>query len=287
MKNLGLVLVLLLSSASGLFAQVAAEVLMDKTQFLPGEAITVSTRVVNHSGQTLHFGKENWLSYSVEGNDGFIPVKTGDPDVAHEFDLESAQAAKQPSDLAPYFTLSKPGTYTVIATVRLEGWGAEVTSPPKRFTIIRGTKVWEQGFGVPQAGTMTPEMRKYILIQATYLKSMKLYLRLTDSTESRTIRLVPIGPMVSFSRLQTQLDKQNNLHLLYEDGPRTSNYSVISPDGEITVRQTHMYTDGGPRLKMDASGDIAVVGGARHLAANDLPAIKPPVLSDDIPPPKP
>jgi hypothetical protein len=290
MKNLGLVFVLMLASATGLLAQVAAEVQMEQGQFLPGEPIPVSVRVINHSGQTLHFGKEDWLSYSVEANDGFIPVKTGEPPVAHDFDLETSRIATQHSDLSPYFTISRPGQYSVIASVKIDGWGAEVTSTPKRFVVIKGTKLWEQGFGVLQSAAANhepPELRKYILVQATYLKSMKLYLRLTDTTESRVIRLVPIGPIVSFSRLQTQLDRQNNLHLLYEDGARSSNYSVINTDGEIIIRQTHVYTDAGPRLKVDESGNVSVVGGARHVAANDLPAAKLPVLSDDLPPPKP
>ena len=127
-------------------------------------------------------------------------------------------------------------------------------------------------------------MRKYTLLRAAYLKHLRLYLRVTDPTDTKLIKVVNIGGVVSFSRPQTLLDKHNNLHLLFEDGARSFNYSVITPDGEITIRQTHRYTDTPPRLKMDELNEVAVVGGMRQMAATDLPSIKPPDKSPNDPP---
>lgn len=274
MKNLGLCLAVALMAASA-SAQVEVQVKLDQQQFLPGEAIHATVRVINHSGQTLHFGKEKWLAFSIEARDGFIVLKNGDTEIPKDFDLESSRVATVRVDLAPYFNISQTGSYSVTATLNMDQLNLETTSAPRRFDVIHGTKIWEQEFGVPQTASGRRgdlEVRKYTLQQANYLKHMKLYVRITDGSDTRVIRVFPVGPMISFSRPQTQLDKESNLHLLYQDGSRSFNYSVITPDGELTIRQTHRYTDSPPRLKADDAGNVLVVGGARQWADSDIPS---------------
>ena len=111
----------------------------------------------------------------------------------------------------------------------------------------------------------TPEVRKFILQQANYLKSqLRLYVRLTDASGAKTFRVFPIGPMVSFGRPEPQVDKFSNLHLLYQEGPHSFNYTVVNPDGEIIARRTYDYVDKRPRLQPDAEGKILVTGGVRR-----------------------
>jgi len=286
MKNTVLLVAALLAFAGRLAAQVTVEVLLDEHQFLASESIPIAVRVNNHSGQTLHFGEENWVSYAVESREGYIVAKTGEVPMAHNFKVESAKVATQKGDLAPCFTIMRPGGYTVTATVHIKDWDKELTSAPVKFDIIAGIKLWEQQFGVPPKapGQGEPEVRKYALLRATYLKHMVLYLRLSDATDSKVYKVLPVGGVVSFSRPQTQLDKRNNLHLLYEDGARSFNYSVISPEGEVLIRQTHRYTENAPRLIVDATGEINIVGGARQMAATDLPRLKPDAKTNDLPP---
>jgi hypothetical protein len=237
----------------------------------------VSVRVVNHSGQTLHFGQEDWLNFSVQGANGFVVQKLGDPPTGHDFDVESGKVATQRADLAPAFTISKTGHYTVTAEVKLKDWSAQAASAPKGFDIINGVKFWEMNFGVPDpSGTNggPPEVRKYVLQKATYLSHLRLYLRVTDDTGERTFKVLPIGTMVSFSDPLTQLDKDNNLHLLYVRGARTFSYTMTSPDGELLKRQTYDYTDSAPKLKVETNGTVSVTGGRRHASGDDLPSTK-------------
>lgn len=289
MKRLGLCLASLLVSAGVVSAQVEVRVTLDQGQFLPGESIRATVRVANHSGQTLHFGQEKWLTFAMEARDGFIVLKNGEAPIAHDFDLESARVATMHVDLAPYFTLSQVGHYTITATAIVDQWNLQATSAPQRFEVIHGTKLWEQEFGVPPASGASggdPEVRKYALLQANYLKHMKLYVRVTDQEESRVYRVFSVGPMISFSRPQTEIDKLSNLHLLYQDGSRTFNYSVVNPDGGLVVRQTHRYTDSPPRLRMNDVGNVIVVGGMRQAADSDIPARgTASALTSELPPP--
>jgi hypothetical protein len=278
-----------LASALTGAAQVSVEVTLEQDQFLPAEAIVAAVKITNRSGQTLQFGTDpDWLTFSIESGQGSVALKTSEPPVAGEFTLESAKIATRRVDLAPYFTLSKMGRYRIIATVRVKAWNQLITSAPKAFDIIQGAKLWSQEFGVPEgtnAVNGTPEARKYTLQQANYLRTQpRLYFKLTDATETRVFKVFPIGNVVSFSHPETQLDKWSNLHLLWQDGARSFSYTVITPDGDLTVRQTYDTAETRPRLSLNQDNKMIVAGGTRRVTANDIPL--PTSAKDDAKPPK-
>jgi hypothetical protein len=266
-------------------AQVTVEVTQDQEQYLPGEAMQVAVRITNRSGQTLRLGAdEDWLTFEIESTEGLVVPKLDEPPVTGEFVLESSKVAIKRLDLGPYFAFTQTGRYGIIATVRIRSWGFDKASPPKYFNIIEGAKLWEQEVGVPTPNTnsVAPEVRKFVLQQANYIKGqLRLYLRVTDPY-GRTFRVVPVGSMVSFSHPQPQIDHNSNLHVLYQNGATTFNYSVFDFQGELLVRQTYDYLNAArPRLRGDDEGNISVTGGSRRYTSNDVPApLEPPDVSD-------
>ena len=286
MRILPSTLGLFLSSVSWLTAQVSVEIIFDQEQFLRDESLPTKVRIINRSGQTLHLGKQpDWLTFSVETRDGAVVSKLNDVPVQEEFSLESSMVAVRQVDLMPCFDLSEPGRYKVSAIVKIKQWNEEVSSKPKPFEIVRGTKIWEQEFGVPDSGG-PPEVRKYALQQANYLKRLLLYVRLTDETENHVFKVFPVGPLVSFSHPEVQLDKQSNLHLLFQTGARAFIYAVINPNGQILMRQTHDYARTRPVLKTQEDGQIFVSGGTRRITADDLPAPSAVRSTNDVQAPK-
>jgi len=268
-------------------AQVSVEVVLDQEQFLPSESIPVAVRITNRSGQTLHFGASaNWLTFNVESVDGFVVIKNSDVPVTGEFDLDSSQMAIKRVDLAPYFVLSQPGRYRIIATVRIKEWNAEVTSPPKGFDVIHGAKLWSQDFGLPVSPGMTnraPEVRRYSLIEANYLRSqLRLYVQVSDESETRVFKVSAVGPLVSFSQPEAKLDRLSNLHLLYQSGAQSFTYTVVNPNGEIVKQEVYDYLDSHPRLSVNDNGDVGVTGGVRRVKPGELPQVIPP---DEVPMP--
>src|SRR6266853_918846 len=253
MNKIGLGIGLLLAWAGPLCGQVKVEVTQEQQQFLPGEPLEVAVRITNRSGQPLHLGAEgDWLTFSVASKDSLVVSKNSDAPVAGEFVLESSKVATKRVDLAPFFVLTQPGRYEVTATVYISDWKRELTSPPKPFDLIEGVKLWEQEVGVPNstATNTTPEVRRYTLQQATYLRGqMRLYVRITSSS-GVTLKVFPVGPMTSFSRPELQVDKFSNLHLIYQDGPHTFLYTVCDLNGDVTTRQTYDYVDSRPRLRV-------------------------------------
>jgi hypothetical protein len=266
---------MLKASAFAAAGQIAVEVVMDQEQFLREESVPVKVRVTNRSGQTLHLGTDNrWLSFAIEALDGAVVSRIAELPVTGEFYLESAQVATRQVDLAPGFDLTQAGRYRVVATVRIKEWNDEMVSRPTPFEVVRGAKLWEQEFGVPTASG-APEVRKYILQQASYASRLKLYLRLTDGTGNKVFRVFPIGPMVSFSRPEAQVDKASFLHVLFQTGARSFLFQVLSPDGDVVIRQIYDYSATRPVLRANEEGRIFVRGGVRRPSATDIPAPLP------------
>ena len=292
MKALGLCLGLWVVALLPVSAQVTVEVTQEQDQFLPAEALPTAVRITNRSGQSLRLGREqDWLTFSVQSHGDEVVPKIADVPVVDEFVLESSKVATKRVDLAPYFSLNHSGRYSVSATVRIKDWNQEITSPPRNFDIIEGARLWEQEIGVPNStapANATPEVRKFILQQANYLKAqLRLYLRLTDASGARTFRVFSIGPMASFSHPEPQVDKFSNLHLLYQDGAHTFRYTVVNPDGEIIARRIYDYVDKRPRLQPDMDGKILVTGGVRRITPSDVPPSMPATPIEDAPKPLP
>jgi hypothetical protein len=276
-KTSALALCGLLLPLGHLSAQVSVEVTLDQEQFLPGEALVAAVRITNRSGQTLNLGADpDWLTFGVESRDGYVVLKTGDVPVVGAFSLESSKRAIKRVNLAPYFNLVKPGRYAITATVAIKKWNQAINSPPKLFDIIEGANLWQQQVGVPPKGNATnspPEVRNYTLQEANHLRQgLVLYLRLTDGT-GRLNKVFPIGPMLSFGQPDAQLDRLSNLHILFQNGPRSFNHTVVNTHGDVIEREVYEYTTR-PRLQMDTNGDISVLGGMfRPTMGEILPAI--------------
>ena len=276
MKTFLLVLVLAALTAFRASAQVSVEITMDQEQFLPSEAVPVAVKITNRSGQQLHFGAAaDWLTFSVESTDGFIVIKNGEVPVTGEFDLESSQIGIiKRVDLQPYFQMGRHGRYKVIATLRIKDWSASVNSAPKTFDVVNGAKLWSQDFGVPGVTNSQPEVRKFTLEEANYLRlQLRLYVRVSDQSESQVFKVTTLGQMVSFSDPDAKVDRTSQLHVLWQAGAQVFNYALINANGEV-VRQA-VYNNAGsrPRLVVNEQGEVSVAGGTRRMKPEDLPVV--------------
>jgi hypothetical protein len=286
MKLFGLFIAILVAPVLTVSAQVTVNLTVDQDQFLPGEALPVAVHITNQSGQTLHFGADSdWLTFGVEAADDFIVVKNSDPPVQGEFSLDSSQVATKHVDLEPSFDLKRSGHYRIIATVRIKDWNTEVTSQPQGFDIIDGAKLWSQVFGVPlPAGVSNrpPEVRKYTLEEANYLHSqLRMYVQVSDESGATVFKVRAIGPMVSFSQPDAQLDRSGNLHVLYQSGAASFLYSVINPNGDLVSQEIYDYFDARPRLRVGNDGSINVIGGSRRVKPQAIPQAVPLVRTPD------
>jgi hypothetical protein len=272
MKYCAAIIAALCGYLPALFAQVSVEIVLPQDRFLPAEEMMVGVRVVNWSGQTLQLGDAtNWIRFTIERVDGGSVRMLSEPPVQRPFELESAKQATLRVDLAPCYDLREIGRYQISAEVMISNWSKTLTTKAKSFEIIRSTRLWEKSFGVPKPGaSQPPELRNYSLQEANLVDESRLYLAVSRPDGS-VIRIINVGRMLSFALPEPLLDRRNWLHMLRQNGPRSSEYLAINPEGEITIRQLYDYVDSRPRLRMSEIGDIKVVGGVRRYTAGDIP----------------
>jgi hypothetical protein len=281
MRKIGLLAALALLAAWSALAQqngVTAELLLAQDQYLPNEDLQLKVRISNHSGQTITLGADNdWISMSITGENKSPCARLGEMPVKGEFSLRSGEFGKLPLNPTPYFDFRRPGRYSITATIRIPQWQKENGCKPVSFMVgsaVPLPNLANMEFGLPlPAGVSNavPEIRRYSLVKVSYIKEIKLYFQLSDS-KGNILRVFPIARMTSFSVPETHIDRDSNLHVLSQIGPRSFNYSVISPEGHWVARQTYMYTDTRPELRVDQDGHTFVAHGARRLSADDFPA---------------
>jgi hypothetical protein len=284
MKRIGLLAVLALLATSTVQAQlngVTAELQLDQDQYLPGEDLQLKLRILNRSGQPITLGADNdWIIMSITGENGVPCARLGVMPVQGEFSLLSGQVGTKALNPTPYFDYRGMGRYRITAKIRIPQWQQEIPCKSASFTVGSGVALPNLAnlqFGMPLppgVSNAVPEVRKYSLLKVSYIKDIKLYFRLTDST-GRVLRVFPIAGMTSFSEPEAQIDRDNNLHVLHQTGARSFNYAVISPEGQWVGRQTYMYTDTRPVLRVNGDGQIFVAGGERRLSRDDFPAPVP------------
>ena len=259
---------------------VSGELSLAQKQLLPDEKMHLKLTVQNRSGQDLKLGTESdWLTFTVMGekNEAVAPLGTNHVYIEGETTVPAGNSASREFNLTPFFDFRQPGRYSVKATIRIPEWGGVVEVPPASFTIVKGIRLAsldDLEVGVPllqREPNQPPEMRKYKFEKSDAMGSMRLYVRLTDATGSQTLRLIPVGPLFSFSEPEVRLDRYNDLHVLHQTDAKKFNYCVIDTLGQILERQTWQYTDQRPGLRADAEGGVSVAGGARIVSDSDLP----------------
>jgi len=264
-------------------AQVDVELTMDQDDFLPSESVPLAVKITNRSGQQLHLGADaDWLTFNVEADDGFVVTKNAEVPVTGAFDLETSELAIKRVDLQPYFAMTKPGRYRVVATLHIKDWSSQMASAPKHFDVISGAKLWAQNFGVQDGTNLAPKVLKYSLEQANYLKEqLRLYVQVSDATEAQVFKVTPLGPMVSFSHPEEQVDRQSRLNVLWQTGGQSFTYAIVNPDGTLALLDYYDNYFSRPRLAVNDDGDVFVKGGTRRAKPSELPLVKPP---NELPP---
>ena len=267
----------LAGTARGQVSGVTAELVLEQDKYLPGEDLQLKVSIANRSGQPLTLGQDDaWIAFVIAGEGNTFVSKLAPMPVRDPFTLLSGQTAARAFNPTPYFSFRHPGRYSIGATIKLSQWAQEITCRPVEFTVADATALPDLAnlqIGLPPPPGQTnsrPEIRRYSLLKVSYLNELKLYFRLTDAS-GYTLRVFPLARMLSFSEPEAQIDRSNNLHVLFQVGARSFGYWTISPEGRLLVRQTYDYTQTRPKLRVGDDGQVIVAGGVRRIIGSDEP----------------
>ena len=267
-------------------ALVKFQISLRQKLFLAGEAIELDVALLNNSGGALTFSpNDGWLEFSVWSM--LKPTGEGNP-VAHikplaveeTFTVKHTDSARTVVNLTPGFDLRRPGLYRVSASMIYQGAPAPITSESVTFNVVPGYKLTEHVFGLPRTDPdVEPEARKYSLQQLTLTepREMRLYLAVTDVSEETIFRQLKLGRMAGSNKPPSRMDRLSNLHVLHQtEGGRHFVHSVVSPRGDLLVRETYESLGSQPTLELGDDGIVSVKGGVRRARADDiLPAKLP------------
>ena len=89
----------------------------------------------------------------------------------------------------------------------------------------------------------------------------------------RVYKVAALGPLVSFSTPEVQVDRVSQLHVLWQTGAQSFSYTIVAPDGTVVSRDVYNNFNSRPRLTVNASGEVVVLGGVRRAKVSDLPAV--------------
>ncbi len=263
--------------AGRLSAQLEIQVTLVQDQFIPGEAVEAAIRISNFTGRKIVLGNgQAWLRFDLDSSDGRVVTRLADVPETGEFTLEPSTRGTLRFDIQPQFEISKPGRYRLTATVTTPD-GDEFTSRPTRLEVIRGTRLWERDFSIANPATDQSDVRrKYILQQASHLRSLRLYLRVTDADEHEILKVINLGSIVSFNRPECRVDRSSRLHILHQIDADTYRYHLVDTDGSLLLRRLHSIAARRPELRVNESGEVSVLGGERRRHSSDFPVEIPP-----------
>jgi hypothetical protein len=255
-------------------AQISLELEWKERRYLPKEDFEVKVRLVNFSGQNLEIGNiHNWLKFEIETKDGhFIKPLKNLPTQGSSVVLSNSKEAMIPINLTEHFDIVRQGKYLIQAAASFTNQNLYAASKMKKFTIAAGVSLWSQVAGVPMGQGLPPAMVKYDLITARDTARNNLYIQISHVESKRILRAFPIHQIISFADPQAVVDQQGRLNVLCQVGAREFRYNQINLTGDIVKRQTHVFSDSRPRLRLSEKGEVVVLGGSRKLSPDDVPS---------------
>lgn len=111
------------------------------------------------------------------------------------------------------------------------------------------------------------ETRHFALIRfATQGDNNFLYVRVSDPDHGIIYGCYPLGKAIPFYKPQTRLDKEGNLHVLFQKGARIFDYYRINPNAKVLERSEVTNMTSPPNLERTDDGIVFLRGGERRAA---------------------
>lgn len=239
-------------------AQYVARLVLDKKQYVAGEAVIATVSITNHSGAARIFadeGRTPWLDFIVRtpqgtpitprGNNKFGPMK-----------IAPGQTLARQVDLSRMFLLENSGNYSVSAVVRPPAGAESTTTERLYFSQFAGTTLWSQKVGV-LGGLKT---REYRLLQFTGPQRTYVYAQVNDISSGRKVATYPLGDMLTLRRPVSTVDQNQRMHTLFLTTPNAYVHCCVDSDGRLITRQIHNRGPvGDPLLVTSGNGSVMVI----------------------------
>jgi hypothetical protein len=273
---------LLLLASSG-FAQIQVDLKVPRLQYIAYEPVIATVSITNLAGRDLDLHDlpgQPWFGFEVTGQDGQIigPVtsESGRPPLK----VELGKRVAQKINLTPLFPVHDFGTYHVRAHIYFADLGKYFYSPTKVFEVTDARPLWQRTVGLPENAGGGGEVRTYSLLSNRFPDHTALYVRVEDKDRGIVYATYSLGPIIAFDEPHAELDRANELHVLFCTAPRAWIYERVGLDGELLSRASLLETKSRPRLVRADDGNIKVVGGTMEAPVTGQSRRTAPKLSE-------
>jgi hypothetical protein len=251
----------LLNLTSAVAAPLGVQIRFEKDAYLVYEEIPLHVTIHNYSGRTVQLGgddQEPWLDLVVTGESGAMIRALARPTFGPPVLIPPGETVSQTINLLPLFELRERGTYRVRAIVRNASGSYE--SGVAQFALINGRELWSQMVGLPVHEGGTEEYRTFALIAHRGPREDALYVSVKDDVHGVVYSLVPLGGFLSTQPPEVRLDNNGNLHVLFQNSPRSFGYVMVDSSARPSGRAAYSDFTSRPKLTVN-TGEVSVTGG--------------------------
>ena len=253
--------------ANGADAQVGVDLKLDRGKYLRFEAINVELTLVNYTGNPLDFGAgagaNGRVTMLVETKEGMRLTPTANQaNLADGLFLGAGETKTLRLLLNDLFNLQKEAVYTAQAVVSHTRLDRDYKTEPVGIQVSAGLSVWSREFGVPSAEVRQGIARRRASLLLTTERKHDLY-ALQVEDDALVYGIVRLGPRISGSTPQCDVDAFSNIHLLFMLKPRLVDYRVYDYNLKLKQSRYLIVDQSIPSLQRDPDVGRVRVGGGR------------------------
>jgi hypothetical protein len=272
--------------AGSAIAQIQVDLKFARLQYIAYEPVLATVGITNLAGRDVDLhdaAGQPWFGFEVTGQDGQIvgPIKSGpfQPPVK----IEAGKRVTQKINLTALFPVHDFGTYHVRAHLYFADLTKYFYSPTKVFEVTDARPIWQRTVGMPENGAGPDAVRTYSLLTNRFPDHTSLYVRVEDKDHGIVYATYSLGRVIAFDEPHAELDRANQLHVLFCAAPRAWAYDRIGLNGELLSHTSLVETKSRPRLVRGADGGVKVAGGMIETPLSQESRNLAPKLSDRPP----
>jgi hypothetical protein len=264
-------------------AQIQVDLKFKRLQYVAYEPVVATLAITNLAGRDVDLhdaGGQAWFGLEVTGSEGQPIAPVGPSKSQAPLKIEAGKKVTQKINLTPLYPVHDFGVYHVRAHIYFADLSKFFYSQAKVFEVTDARPIWQKTVGLPEGVSVPGNVRTYSLLSNRFPDHTSLYVRVEDKDSGIVYATYSLGRIIAFDEPQAELDRANQLHVLYCAAPRNWAYARIGLNGELIAHSSFAETKSRPRLVHAPDGGVGVRGGMLESPAAPATGQGVPKLSD-------
>ena len=255
-RNIWTALVLAMGLCMQAYAQLEVRLDGQRRDYILGENVMLKVTIINHMDTAVGLSSTPgrcWLNLQVTRRGSALPEPAASIPNYPSITIPPGSSRAYNIELKPHFSLSKEGSYSVIATLRLPDMKTTYSSNTAVFNMIAGANM--RSFTVQVRGQKLRLGLKTLNIGGKDL----LFGQVMNIDTRQPVGACYMGQFLNFMEPRVALDKAQNMHMLCQSTAEFFTYSVMDTYGKRRDYKI-MKRTGGPVDLVSSGGGIRCIG---------------------------